>query len=147
MNTLDQNSKTVAIIMIAALLFGHACSSAAGADESAAALKILRTKCGSCHHPKNPKAELDLSTLAGVLAGGESGLAIDEDAANSLLWEMVDSEVVDLSVLVEMATADSDGQKRFSPFWKIYVSENPLARSTKKQLNQLRSLGARIHND
>ena len=57
------------------------------------------------------------------------------------------NEVVDLSVLVEMAAADSDGQKRFSPFWKIYVSNNPLGRDTKKQLNQLRNLGARIHSD
>jgi len=57
------------------------------------------------------------------------------------------NEVIDLGVLVEMATVDNDGQKRFSPFWKIYVSDNPLGRGTKKQLNQLRNLGARIHNE
>ena len=32
-----------------------------------------------------------------------------------------DNKVTDLAVLVEMAKADSEGQKRFSPFWKIYV--------------------------
>ena len=122
MNTLDQNSKTVAIIMIAALLFGHACSSAAGADESAAALKILRTKCGSCHHPKNPKAELDLSTLAGVLAGGESGLAIDEDAANSLLWEMVDSETMPPEDSPQLTTAEKQ------TLWKWLKSDELIHR-------------------
>ncbi|MDE0818446.1 MAG: hypothetical protein OSA92_12345, partial [Pirellulaceae bacterium] len=94
MNTLDQNSKAAAIIMVAVLLFGHPCRSTAVADESAAALQILRTKCGSCHNAKNPKAGLNLTSLAGVLAGGESGLAIDKDAANSLLWKMVDSKAM-----------------------------------------------------
>ena len=91
---LDQNSKAVAIIIVAVFLFCHACSSTAVADESAAALTILRAKCGSCHNAKNPKAELDLTSLTGVLIGGESGLAIDKDAANSLLWKMVDSEAM-----------------------------------------------------
>jgi hypothetical protein len=94
MNMLDQNSKAAATILIAAILLGHVCSSPAVADESVVALKILRTKCGSCHTTKNPKAELDLTSLAGVIAGGESGSAIEKDAANSLLWEMVDSETM-----------------------------------------------------
>ena len=72
MKTLDQNLKAAAIIMIAALLLGHTCRSTAVADESAAALQILRTKCGSCHNVKNPKAGLNLTSLAGVFVGGES---------------------------------------------------------------------------
>ena len=78
-------------MMAAALLCGHVCCSTAVAGEAAAALKILRAKCGSCHNSQSPKAELDLTSLAGVIAGGESGLAIDKDAANSLLWKIVES--------------------------------------------------------
>jgi hypothetical protein len=117
MNTLDQNSKAVAIIMVAAILFGHACRRTAVADESAAALKILRTKCGSCHNSKNPKAALDLTSLAGVIAGGESGLAIDKDAAKSLLWEMVDSETMP----PEDSPQLTDGEKQI--FWKWLKSD------------------------
>ena len=117
MNTLDRNSKAAAIIMVAVLLFGHACSSTAVADESAAALKILRVKCGSCHNAKNPKAELDLTSLAGVLAGGESGLVIDKDAANSLLWEMVDSEAMPPEDSPQLTVAEKQ------TFWKWLRSE------------------------
>ena len=94
MNPLEQNSKAAAIIVVVVFLFGYACSSTAVADESSAALKILHAKCSSCHNPKDPKANLDLTSLAGVFAGSESGLVIDKDAANSLLWEMVDSEAM-----------------------------------------------------
>ena len=111
MNTLDRNSKAAAIIMVAVLLFGHACSNTAVADESAAALKILRVKCGSCHNAKNPKAELDLTSLAGVLAGGESGLVIDKDAANSLLWEMVDSEAMPPEDSPQLTDAEKQTRK------------------------------------
>ena len=57
------------------------------------------------------------------------------------------NQVVDLTVLVEMAQADNEGQKRFSPFWKIYLAENPLGRGTKKQMTQLKNMGARIHQE
>jgi mono/diheme cytochrome c family protein len=117
MNTLDQNSKAAAIIMVAVLLFGHPCRSTAVADESAAALQILRTKCGSCHNAKNPKAGLNLTSLAGVLAGGESGLAIDKDAANSLLWKMVDSEAMP----PEDSPQLTDAEKQ--TFWKWLKSD------------------------
>ena len=49
-----------------------------------------------------------------------------------------------LAVLVEMAKADNEGQKRFSPFWKIYLAGNPLSDGVKAQVETLKSLGARI---
>jgi hypothetical protein len=117
MNTLDQNSKMAVIIMVVALLFGHSCRNTAVADESAAALKILRAKCGSCHNAKNRKAELDLTSLAGVLAGSESGPVIDKDAAISLLWEMVDSEAMP----PEDSPQLTDAEKQ--TFWKWLRSD------------------------
>ena len=117
MKILDQNSKAAAIMMITALLLGHICHSTAVADDSAAALQILRTKCGSCHNAKNPKAGLNLTSLAGVFAGGESGLAIDKAAANSLLWKMVDSEAMP----PEDSPQLTDAEKQ--TFWKWLKSD------------------------
>jgi hypothetical protein len=36
---------------------------------------IFRKRCGNCHNPERPRGELDLTTYAGVLAGGASGKA------------------------------------------------------------------------
>ena len=55
-----------------------------------------------------------------------------------------DNKITDLAVLVDMAKADSEGQKRFSPFWKLYVAGNPLADGSKAQLDALKAMGARI---
>ena len=114
---LDQNSKAVAIIIVAVFLFCHACSSTAVADESAAALTILRAKCGSCHNAKNPKAELDLTSLTGVLIGGESGLAIDKDAANSLLWGQLTHGATDLSPT--RGLQDTDTRRQSVVVWLL----------------------------
>jgi len=39
-------------------------------------LPLLQAKCSKCHNPKALKGELDLSSLAGILKGGESGPAV-----------------------------------------------------------------------
>jgi cytochrome c553 len=53
-------------------------------------LPMLISRCGECHNPKQRKAELDLTTLAGLRNGGESGpLLVLEKPADSLLLEMV----------------------------------------------------------
>ena len=38
---------------------------------TANALKILTAKCGKCHSSENRKADLDLSSIAAILKGGE----------------------------------------------------------------------------
>ena len=53
---------------------------------------LLMDKCGKCHGATVHKADLDLSSRAGVRAGGESGeplLASQLD--ESLLWQLVES--------------------------------------------------------
>lgn len=37
---------------------------------------IFRKRCGNCHNPERPRGELDLTSYAGVLAGGSSGKAV-----------------------------------------------------------------------
>lgn len=52
---------------------------------------ILQAKCGKCHNPQARKGGLDLSTIAGLRRGGESGeAAFGETLDESLLWIMVD---------------------------------------------------------
>ncbi len=55
----------------------------------------------------------------------------------------VDNKVKDLTPLVEMATADKE--RRFSPFWRLYLAGNPLEEKAKgEQIEALKKLGARI---
>ena len=52
---------------------------------------VLQKRCGKCHGEKVRKGDLDLSTMAGVRRGGESGeAAIADKPADSLLWIMID---------------------------------------------------------
>lgn len=52
---------------------------------------ILAAKCGKCHSSKVQKGSLDLSSMRGLRAGGESGeSAVAESADDSLLWIMID---------------------------------------------------------
>ncbi|MBT6493480.1 MAG: hypothetical protein HOL01_02910 [Planctomycetaceae bacterium] len=53
-------------------------------------LPILKASCLSCHGKDARKAELDLSTAAGVFKGGESGVAVKpSDLEESLLLDMI----------------------------------------------------------
>jgi internalin A len=57
-----------------------------------------------------------------------------------------DNKITDLSVLLAAAKQDFEGQKRFSPFWKLYIGNNPLSDAAKSsQLDELKKYGARIH--
>ncbi|WP_417387366.1 PSD1 and planctomycete cytochrome C domain-containing protein [Gimesia sp.] len=52
---------------------------------------VLAAKCGKCHSDKVRKGGLDLSTIAGVHRGGESGeSAIAEKVDDSMLWILID---------------------------------------------------------
>lgn len=53
-------------------------------------LPIFKAACAECHSTKSRKADLDLTTGAGILAGGESGELLKPGAAaESLLFEMI----------------------------------------------------------
>jgi uncharacterized membrane protein len=48
---------------------------------------ILNQNCKSCHNPRNKKGELDLTTMKGLLAGGEDGVVFTAgDADHSELF-------------------------------------------------------------
>jgi len=53
-------------------------------------LPIFKAKCAGCHNPRAKKAELDLTSLAAVAEGGESGeLIVGGKPDDSLLYEMI----------------------------------------------------------
>jgi hypothetical protein len=56
------------------------------------------------------------------------------------------NKLTDLGVLVGMAQKDTD--KRFAPFWKIYLVENPLTDAAKTaQVEELKKLGGKVFLD
>ena len=56
------------------------------------------------------------------------------------------NQVTDLAVLVEMAKKDFEGEKRFAPFWEVWIGENPLSDEAKtKQVEELKKYGVDVH--
>jgi Leucine-rich repeat (LRR) protein len=55
------------------------------------------------------------------------------------------NKITDLGALVQMAKEDAAKEKRFVPYWKVYLSGNPLSESAKSaQLKDLRAAGGTI---
>src|SRR6476659_10005777 len=81
------------VLSIALLLWGASfCSSlaAGGPDFTKEVQPVLAAKCLKCHGENDPKGNLDLRSKAGMLAGGDSGPALDaKDAAKSLLLSRI----------------------------------------------------------
>jgi internalin A len=74
----------------------------------------------------------DLSPLAGL---------------TELRWLFLNfSKVSDLTVAVEMAKKDFEGQKRFAPFWNLYLGDAPLSDAAKgAQIAELKKYGVRVN--
>ena len=54
------------------------------------------------------------------------------------------NKLTDLNVLVEMAQKDTE--KRFAPFWRIYLAGNPLSDAAKgAQVEELKKLGGKVN--
>ena len=55
------------------------------------------------------------------------------------------NKIADLAPLVAMSKADAEGQRRFAPYLRLYLSGNPLSEAAKtKQLEALKGYGLRI---
>jgi Leucine-rich repeat (LRR) protein len=56
------------------------------------------------------------------------------------------AKVENLQPLLAWARADSESQKRFAPFLRLYLEGNPLSDAAKdEQIKALKDLGMRIH--
>ncbi len=57
------------------------------------------------------------------------------------------NKITDLTPLVNWAKADSEGPRRFAPFLRLYLKDNPLSNDAKtKQIESLKKYGVRIEN-
>ena len=54
------------------------------------------------------------------------------------------NQLTDLAPLVEMAKKDAAGEKRFAPYWNLYVAGNPLTDAGKAQVAELTKIGVRV---
>jgi hypothetical protein len=81
------------VLSISLLFWSASCCSAlaaAGPDFAKEVQPVLAAKCLKCHGENDPKGNLDLRSKAGMLAGGDSGPAIDAKvAAKSLLLQRI----------------------------------------------------------
>jgi hypothetical protein len=91
-----------------------------------------------------PLAELKRLERLDLRGCGVSDLA---PLAKLTEWKylMLDNnKIADLGLLVEMAKADNAGEKRFSPFWRIYLYGNPLGDAAAAQIEELKKLGGHV---
>jgi hypothetical protein len=79
-----------AVAWTAALLAAAPPATAAVPSFERAVAPLLRARCVKCHSGKRPRGDLDLTSRAGLLAGGASGPVVKPGRANdSLLFAHV----------------------------------------------------------
>jgi Leucine-rich repeat (LRR) protein len=55
------------------------------------------------------------------------------------------NRIADISPLVEMARRDAEGEKRFAPFWRLYLAGNPIPEETKsRHVAELKKAGVQV---
>jgi mono/diheme cytochrome c family protein len=75
---------------------------------------IFQARCGECHNAKARKGSLDLSSMAAVLKGGESGEpAVVESLDDSILWIMISEG----EMPPDGETPLTDGEKQLIRKW------------------------------
>lgn len=56
-----------------------------------------------------------------------------------------ENKISDLSTLVEMCRQDAEGEKRFAPYLRLYLRDNPLSETAKtEQIEALKNVGVRV---
>lgn len=88
---------TRSVVMLVCLQAVLAASSAAEEAKKVTfvdhALPVLRQRCGSCHNADKKTAGLDVTTYAGIMAGGGSGeVVLGGDASGSYLFRVVNHD-------------------------------------------------------
>lgn len=56
------------------------------------------------------------------------------------------NKIKDFAPLIEMASKDAKGDKRFAPYWRLYLDDNPVEDAKRdEQIKQLKSVGVRVN--
>jgi Leucine-rich repeat (LRR) protein len=71
------------------------------------------------------------------------------EGLTELSWTFLNrNQVEDIAPLVRMADKDNSGDKRFAPYWNLYLGENPLDEESQSQhLAELKKIGVRLNMD
>jgi internalin A len=57
-----------------------------------------------------------------------------------------DNQIKDFAPLIEMARKDAEGDRRFAPYWKLYLKGNPIdAGKRDQQIAELKKIGVRVN--
>lgn len=56
-----------------------------------------------------------------------------------------ENQIRDISPLISMARRDTEGPRRFAPYWRLYLARNPV--EDRSQLEALRELGVRLDTE
>lgn len=109
------------------------------------------TKIWSLYLDKNkvenlsPVSKLKWLSNFGLRDCGVSDLTFLQGLTELKLLMLDKNKIEDLSAIVAMAKQDASGAQRFAPFWRIYLTGNPLSDNAKgAQLEELKKLGAKI---
>ncbi|MEW4489772.1 leucine-rich repeat domain-containing protein [Thalassoglobus sp. JC818] len=94
----------------------------------------------------------DLSPIKGLNRISTLGLTNNQvsdfspisDWKNLHLTMIEGNPIENLSVFVRMARKDVNGERRFAPYWNLYLDVDPLPDQAKKQVERLKKLGVRI---
>ena len=57
------------------------------------------------------------------------------------------NQIGDLAPLVEMAKKDAAGERRFAPYWNLYLAGNPVSDASKAQVAELAKIGVRVKTE
>jgi internalin A len=91
-----------------------------------------------------PLAELKKLQRLDVRGCGLSDLSPLKNLTEWTYLMLDNNKITDIALLVEMAKADAAGQKRFAPFWNVYLHGNPLSDAGKAQVEELKKISPRI---
>lgn len=69
------------------------------------------------------------------------------EGLTELSWTFLQrNQVEDIEPLVRMADKDNSGDKRFAPYWRLFLGENPLNKVSQSQhLAELEKIGVRLN--
>jgi hypothetical protein len=92
-----------------------------------------------------PLKKLKWLSSLGLKKNGISNVAPMSNMTELRYTFLEGNKIADISPLVAMAKKDAAGDRRFAPYWQLYLAGNPLNEAAKKtHLAELKKIGVRV---